>query len=321
MDVIKNSKKCASINCPTEPCYGLPETKKGIYCQEHAPFGYVNVISKKCASINCPTIPYYGLTGTKKGIYCQEHAPIGYVDVINKKCASINCPTRPSYGLSGYSPEYCSKHKKPKMVIYPLKHEKNEIILCEYCSHEIHYNENFCTSCKLYISLGNVTLKTHLKEMAIENLLKENFNPDIFNHDRVVIGGCSKRRPDFLITTTWGIIILEIDEFQHKRKNYPCECELSRMKELYFACGVNHLLFIRYNPDTYITVNGQNPGFLEGNPQTRSADKNKKREELLVKILKNMIEVREFDNLGVMYLYYDLFLIEEMEIEKIDPYK
>lgn len=145
--------------------------------------------------------------------------------------------------------------------------------------------------------------------MAIENLLKENFDSDIFNHDRVVIGGCSKRRPDFLITTTWGIIILEVDEFQHKRKNYPCECELSRMKELYFACGVNHLLFIRYNPDTFITVSGQPP------------DRKNKREELLIKVLKNMIDIRDFEYLGVMYLYYDLFLIEEMEIEKIDPYK
>ena len=81
------------------------------------------------------------------------------------------------------------------------------------------------------------------------------------------------------------------------------------MKELYFACGVKHLLFIRYNPDTYKTVNGKKP------------DQKKKRETLLIKVLKNMIDVRDFENLGVMYLYYDLFLIEEIEIEKIDPYK
>ena len=81
------------------------------------------------------------------------------------------------------------------------------------------------------------------------------------------------------------------------------------MKELYFAVGVKHLLFIRYNPDTYKTIDGQKPVGK------------KKREDTLIKILKNMIDVREFRYLGVLYLYYDWFLIEEMEIEKIKPYK
>ena len=87
--------------------------------------------------------------------------------------------------------------------------------------------------------------------------MERNFDKDIFDHDKVVAGGCSKKRPDFLITTFWGYIILEIDEFQHNRKTYPCECEVNRMKEIYFDCGVKHLLFIRYNPDSYKTIDDQ----------------------------------------------------------------
>jgi len=115
----------------------------------------------------------------------------------------------------------------------------------------------FVKGCKLYISLGNKTVKLHQKELAIKTVLEENFDSDIFDHDKQVRGGCSKRRPDFLLLTEWGNIIVEVDENQHNRKTYPCSCEVSRMKEIYFDCGVEHLLFIRYNPDKYKTLDGE----------------------------------------------------------------
>ena len=40
-----------------------------------------------------------------------------------------------------------------------LKKPKDEDILCQYCSSVIHYNEQFCSSCKKYIELGNKTVK------------------------------------------------------------------------------------------------------------------------------------------------------------------
>ena len=36
---------------------------------------------------------------------------------------------------------------------------KDEDIVCQYCSSIIHYNEQFCSSCKKYIELGNKTVK------------------------------------------------------------------------------------------------------------------------------------------------------------------
>lgn len=115
------------------------------------------------------------------------------------------------------------------------------------------------------------------------------------------------KRPDFIITTNWGTVILEIDEHQHNRKNYPCECEVSRMKMLYFDVGVKNLLFIRYNPDAYINIPGQKNYTL------------KERQEYLIKYINEYLTTKSHENLGVVYLFYDGF-INPPEIENIDPY-
>ena len=139
------------------------------------------------------------------------------------------------------------------MLTYPLRYGKNDIKKCLYCWEEIYYSDDFCPYCKQFNILGT-TVKTHTKELEIEVLLEQKFGADIFIHDKSVSGGCSLKRPDFLLTATWGHIVLEVDEFQHKRKTYPCECEVARMKQIYFDCGVKNLLFIRYNSRVFLSI-------------------------------------------------------------------
>ena len=179
---------------------------------------------------------------------------------------------------------------------------------CDYCCSAIHYSETFCGHCKQYIDNGK-TVKRQRKEDEIKELLLET-NFINFRHDKKVEYGCTKRRPDFEITTSWGDIILEVDENQHNRKTYPCECEIVRMKQIYFDCGVEHLLFIRYNPDTYVSLDC-----------ISKPEKMKQRHELLTKFLQKCMNVRKFEHLGVVYLYYDGFSRNGIEIETIDPYK
>jgi len=80
------------------------------------------------------------------------------------------------------------------------------------------------------------------------------------------------------------------------------------MKEIYFDCGVENILFIRYNPDTYKTITDSKPIIK------------KKRHELLIKIIQYHLENMEVKNLGVMYLFYDFFSESAIEIEHILPY-
>ncbi len=302
------NKQCLHENCITHPRYGITGNRNVEYCKSHAPLGYTDIVSKQCLHENCTTRPTYGIVGSKKREYCKSHAPPGYTDVVNKRCLHENCTTRAGYNKPGYSPDFCVKHKTINMVIYPLKYGKDDMKECTYCLAEIHYSDDYCPSCKQFNILGQ-TVKTHAKELEIKVLLEANFDSDIFNHDKTVAGGCSRKRPDFLLTADWGNIVLEVDEFQHKRKTYPCECEITRMKEIYFDCGVKNLLFIRYNPDIYKTVTGEIP-------MTK-----KKRQDLLVKIIREQLKKKKVKNLGVMYLFYDHFSADAIEIDPIKPYK
>lgn len=102
---------------------------------------------------------------------------------------------------------------------------------------------------------------------------------------------------DFTRFKIAGNLIVEIDEFQHKRKNYPCECEITRMQQIYYDLGSEYLLFIRYNPDSYKTMQGKQ------SPEI-------KREEYLIKTINISLTKKPETNLEVIYLFYDYFITD-----------
>ena len=87
------------------------------------------------------------------------------------------------------------------------------------------------------------------KEYAVVEYIKEKF-PDLnWIADKIIDGGCSKRRPDLLLDLLYQIIIIEIDENQHT--DYDCSCENKRIMELSQDLGHRPIIFIRFNPDDY----------------------------------------------------------------------
>ena len=112
------------------------------------------------------------------------------------------------------------------------------------------------------------------KERVLRDELRKRFeNDDIdFIFDKAVDGGCSKRKPDVLIECFTHSIIVECDEFQHK--NY--ECENKRMMQLFIDLGSRPIVFIRFNPDSYIDKDGKK---VEGcfKALIKEEDLNKKR--------------------------------------------
>ena len=301
---VKNTT-CIHPNCKTRPVYGAEGSGKAEYCKTHAPKEYVNVKDKTCIHPNCKTQPVYGAEGSGKAEYCKEHKPQEYVDVKSKTCIHPNCKTRPWYGFPTYSATHCAKHKSPNMVQNPSKVKDGEYNKCQICDYKIDPKDEYCGGCKLYIDYGS-TVKYREKEMSIASLLDD--NKIEYTHDLTVKDGCSRKRPDFVINTSWGVVILEIDEFQHRRNSYSCECEITRMKQLYFDIGVENVLFIRYNPDSY-------------KPLTGKAETIVKRKEYLLKYIEDLKKDREyFTGLGVVYLYYDGFERSSVQIETINPY-
>jgi hypothetical protein len=87
------------------------------------------------------------------------------------------------------------------------------------------------------------------KEYSIVEYVKSKYPTLTWIADKIINGGCSKRRPDLLLDLGYQIVILEVDENKHA--DYDCSCENKRIMELSQDLGHRPIVFIRFNPDDY----------------------------------------------------------------------
>lgn len=73
----------------------------------------------------------------------------------------------------------------------------------------------------------------------------DNNKIDNVTFDKKILGGCSKRKPDFFIDRLTHCITGECDENQHT--DYSCENR--RSMELFQDLGNRPLVMLRFNPD------------------------------------------------------------------------
>lgn len=66
---------------------------------------------------------------------------------------------------------------------------------------------------------------------------------------------CGAFRPDFVWDLQHRVVILEVDEFQHKSDNYVQRCELVRVAKIVEGYGGIPVHIVRYNPDAF-KING-----------------------------------------------------------------
>ena len=118
---------------------------------------------------------------------------------------------------------------------------------CALCGLLDHLNEknSLCGYCHAYTT--NKREKT--KETAIKNMLEKYFK--IYSHDKVIDVNCNLKRPDIVIDMQAFVLVVEVDEFQHSKSGYSCECEQARMGLVHQAFGSIPLVMLRYNPDNY----------------------------------------------------------------------
>lgn len=233
---------CEYLDCNTLPSYGL-EHNKAIYCKRHAEKNMFDVVSKKCQYIDCNTKPIYGLEH-KKPIYCKRHIEKNMFDVINKKCQYIDCKTQPNYGLEFTKALYCKQHAEKNM--FDVTHVNQMCKLCKRVRSDKKL-ENLCSGCFYFTYPNHERTRNHkTKENQIISDLNKEFN-NIIIQDKIISGGCSKRRPDGLIKLNDYNIIIEIDEHQHT----DYDCENKRLMMLFQDLGNSPLTVIRFNPDKY----------------------------------------------------------------------
>jgi hypothetical protein len=148
------------------------------------------------------------------GRFCKQHSEAGMVDVQNKRCKTHMCSTLVSSPrLRGYCLR-CFMHTFPSDPLV--------------CNHKT-------------------------KERAVVDFVKDCYPEKSWVFDKTIDGGCSKRRPDIFLDMGSEILIIEVDEEQHK--SYEDICENKRTMQMFVDSGLPVVL-IRFNPDKYVSKSG-----------------------------------------------------------------
>src|SRR6185369_17866233 len=72
--------------------------------------------------------------------------------------------------------------------------------------------------------------------------------------DKRIPDGCSLRRPDLVLDMGSYVIFIEIDENQHQ---FGYTCQNKRLCELWQDAGHRPVIFLRFNPDSYVDDEGR----------------------------------------------------------------
>jgi hypothetical protein len=247
IDVI--NKKCMTQGCDKRPKFNTPGKTSGLYCKDHKKDGMVDVVHKRCMTQGCDKRPKFNTPGKTSGLYCKDHKKDGMVDVVHKRCMTQGCNKRPYFNTpEETSGLYCNSHKKDGMINILSKRCKND--WCDIFANPKY--EGYCAFCFSHMFPDNEKSKNYkTKEIAVRDYIRERYPDFTWICDKIIQGGCYKRRPDLMLDLGYQIIIIEVDENQHT--SYDCSCENKRLMEISTDIKYRNLIFIRFNPDSYKT--------------------------------------------------------------------
>ena len=274
--MIKITTRCRERNCAVGNAkYNWPDQKTGMYCTTHRIEGMVNVHSRRCEQ--CELQPNYNYPGVKPAVRCAKHKEHGMVDTRHELCVADGCPTRARFGVPGQAPKFCATHRPDRSYV---REPRKRCVVCRTSlatcgpadrplrceKHAIKGDRNVveqpCSGCGLdqYLSSTGkcrdcdpetfLRVRLAKQKACFEALTRKNVTPAQI--DRVVDDGqCGKERPDGVFYTLdgSGVILLEVDEHQHRER--ACECEYARMRNLSQMFDGRPVVFVRFNPDAY----------------------------------------------------------------------
>jgi len=325
------NKRCSFKDCTSQPKFnfeGLP-TK---FCFKHKEEGMINLVFTSCKESNCQKHPNYNYENENIGIYCAEHKLENMVDVKHAFCKTKDCRKRANFNLSGLLPAFCATHKKEGMLSNPRRkcieckenatHGIKEPLHCEVHSTEDEYNltEHSCKKCERIDVLNKAGLcvnfcsleerdriiKKQVKkhEEFINKLLDQEIDIKPILKDESPDRQCTLKRPDRVYHMGSHVVIVEVDEDQHK--SYKCtaygdtkegkmKAERVRMYEISQSFAeFPPCIWIRYNPDNFKDENGKPVKIITS-----------KRHDILVKWVKRCLRDEKTVGVKVKYLFYD----------------
>ncbi|CAG8715276.1 4427_t:CDS:2, partial [Funneliformis caledonium] len=323
--------QCQEDGCYKFPHFGFSDSK-ATSCVTHMKEGMIHLRVRKCLEPGCITRVVFNVVGSDKGKFCAKHKKPEMIDIQTKICKYPGESAHTQIVILVLILMSREKHKantaldtkqlkkvhvfaKPtetlkwlmllarSVIILIVKKEhymEYLVIKCHDASHiktkvRKHSTDNMvdlvqkiCSNCGLLDILLQdqkcADCSTYAKAKA-----------RVQAYDSIVEDGvCSKKRPDFVIDADTHKVVLEVDEYQHKKGEY--NCEVKRMWDIAQALGIP-TLFIRYNPDSYRMFNGI----------TKDSNDRKRKQELLM-CLSDAVKsppAEESQFLRVVYLFYD----------------
>ena len=281
--------KCIIPNCDKESMYNYKNEKGREYCKIHKLPDMINFKYHECNYTDCDNKPSYNDIGESIPSYCSIHKTDEMIDFdklrLNAKCHCnkpghkyfnfknpfwlckechnnlygtekiCNHPECSKMCCFAYDDEtyplLCVKHKLPDMV--NLKSKR-----CSEpgCDKHIETTKNkqkhkgLCYTC-FYTKypVEGCYKNNDIKERLIVNHVIKQFPDYKFILNKAI--GPKNHRPDMLLDLDDKVIIIEIDEYQHKGYNTD---ELLRLDIIQKAIN-KKVICIRFNPDSFIKDN------------------------------------------------------------------
>ena len=233
------------------------------------------------------------------------------LDVKHDKCEIQSCKIRPLYNYSNEKRgRFCLSHKLDNMVDILSKTCRST--WCNTNTNKSKY-DGYCMFCYVNLFPDKAVARNYkTKEKAIADFVLEKFSQFTWTSDRRVQDGCSRRRPDLLLDLGYQVVIVEIDENQHI--DYDCSCENKRLMEISQDIGHRPLVFIRFNPDSYVNRNNEIVKSCWKANKTGIFIINKEKNEEWTNRLNALSEQIEYwstnkteKTVEIVHLYYNLF--------------
>ena len=318
------SNLCTHVDCYKNAVFGLVGDKKASRCRLHATPRMIDIKNERC--IVCvqmeakrPKQPTFGTLGGKP-THCKAHKKKEMVDLRHDTliCKHPGCGIRATYGESKGQPLYCKIHKPgdkclsdviSKMCERCNQHQpvfnypgNKEGIRCAACKMRgmVDVENPRCVSCNSFMVSKRGKMCNYcnprsyrwkkIKEMEVYNYLKNECKLS-FEYNKSIGIEYGGLRPDFKIYAGTHLVIVEVDEYQHKE--YYEINEVSRMFNIHRAARGLKCVFLRYNPDGFM-VNGK----------SRRVSQEKRLSMLRDEIKKHMHTVPD-DDLSVYRMFYD----------------
>ena len=280
------NKMCIICNCH-QPYFNYKNEKKALYCYSCKEIDMIDIKNKMCIECNNSRAGF-NYKNEKKALYCGKCASSNMIDIKNKKCIKCN-NSQPNFNYKTENkPLYCGSCKeidminiKSKMCItcnntipyFNYKNEtkalycgkckeiamidiKNKMCKTDLCNIQVNNKQykGYCLRCFIYNFPNDKIIRDYgTREAKVSEFIKLEFKDLNITYNKQIDGGCSNHRPDIFIDCLTHSVIIEVDEHQHKNnRSYNPECELRRLNNLFTDLADRPIVFIRFNPDSYI---------------------------------------------------------------------